>query len=158
MREQDEPAGALRHDEVARRAAGVDLLLVRQSEEPLHLVVGDLAEVVVPESHGVERVRSDQPDELVHLRPELVQRVRRRGRNGHDDALGLPAADGRDRGPHRRPRREAVVDEHDRPVPEVGRRPLAPVGLLAADKLRLLSLRHPFGSARRRVSGSRPSP
>ena len=142
VREEDEAVRAVRDDEAPRRPARIDLLLERQGQLAPHVVVRELAEVVVPEADRVERLGGDQGDDLVGLDREHLERVRRRGRHGDDEPPRTAAAHRLGRRPHRRPGGETVVDEHDHAVAQVGRRAVAAVRPLAALELDPLPLRH----------------
>src|SRR5256714_12100299 len=72
------------------------VLLCGPVEQRTYLVVGRRCKVLVPEADGVERFRRDGAHDLIHLRAQLVARLRCRDRHGDDDAGGLLLAQGGD--------------------------------------------------------------
>jgi hypothetical protein len=68
-----------------------------------------------------------QADDIIGVGAERAANVGIGDRNGDDDLLGLVEPHGSEGGQHRRPGREAVVDEDDGAAGHVGRRSLAPV-------------------------------
>ncbi len=143
MRKQHESARALGKRKAGGGLARVDLHLGRERQEPPHVVVRQLAEVLVPEPDRVERLGRDHRDDLVGLTPELCKRVQRRRRYRDDDQLRPLSPDGGHSRPHRRAGRETVVDEHHHLARKLGRRAVAAIRALAALELGELPLGDP---------------
>ena len=100
-----------------------------------HLVVRRLPEIVIPETDGVERLRSLGAD---HLVDDVAHRIADRARGDRhraDDPGRVPFAQGERARPQRRSGGQTVVDENDRLAGDIGGRLGAPVEALAAGKL-----------------------
>jgi len=91
-----------------------------------------LAEIVVPGADGEERLGRGQADRLVCLFLQGGAGVGRGDRHGGDNPGGPVRPHGGDGRPHARPGGQAVIDEDDGAVAEVGRGASAAVGFLAA--------------------------
>ena len=116
------------------RAAG-DRGTARLLEQHPDLVVGRLREVLVPDSHGLQRPGCDHAHHVVGHGAQAVAHVRVGDRDGDDDPRRLVGPQGMQRRQHGRPRGQPVVDEDDRAAGDVGRRAVTAVRLLAALQL-----------------------
>src|SRR6266704_5370967 len=109
------------------------------TEKRAYLVVAHLTEVGIVRADGPEASGHVHDDHVVGLLFELRNRLPGRDRRGDDHRLGL-CVRGSDGGTHRRPRRDAVVDQHCRATGEVEGWPLAPVCRFAPAQLAELSV------------------
>ena len=140
--EHHQPARVHRHRQVAfqRHVAGGDAQrhlvgaqlagqrrLVRAGlrQQPQHLVVGDLREVVVPLADGAQLGRRQQRHHAVRLARQRAQRVGRGDGHGQHHRLRPVGADGLDGRAHRAAGGDAVVDEQHGAAPQHRRRPAA---------------------------------
>jgi hypothetical protein len=106
----------------------------------MDLLVRGLREVFVPEPNGVERLRGDGANDVVCRLTQRVTGLRRRDRDGDDDASRVFLAQCRDADPHAGAGREAVVNENHGPAGDIGERSIAAVLALTPVELALLGL------------------
>src|SRR5690606_29482570 len=104
----------------------------RLLEEVQHLLVGDLAEVAVPEADGDEGVRDGEADEVVDERADGGGRLAGADGHGEDEPPRLHAPEGVGGGRGRDAGGEPVVEEDGRLPRHVGEARLAAVEQEAA--------------------------
>src|SRR5450759_106789 len=81
-----------------------------------YLLVGRLRKVLVPGANSVKLFWSDDRDQLVYPRPKLLTRCGCSNWDSNNNAGGLSLSHCGDSGTHRRPGRNAIIDEDDGPV------------------------------------------
>src|SRR5438094_818148 len=114
-------------------------------EESPDLRVAGLPKVQIPLTDCTERPRPDQADDTVGQWFELPARGLRSHRHGDDDSGRVAFAKSLDRGPHRRTRREAVVDQDHRATRGIGGRPAVTKQALAKQHRIFIPLRAHLG-------------
>src|SRR5262249_43267259 len=98
-------------------------LITVAAKEFDHLVVFHLTELTVELPHGEEIWRSFETLDLVAIRPDISEAVRRRARHGEDQPLGLLRAHGVQRRDHRCTGRQAIVHDDRDAASRLDRRP-----------------------------------
>jgi len=89
-----------------------------KGEQPPHLLIGRLGEVLIPETNRLKIVRSAKAatgDERIES-IEFAARLTRGNRDGDDDPFGMTGENLPDRGVHGRPGGETIIDNDDWPV------------------------------------------
>ena len=122
-------------------------------EESPDLRVAGLPKVQIPLTDCTERPRPDQADDTVGQWFELPARGLRSHRHGDDDSGRVAFAKSLDRGPHRRTRREAVVDQDHRATRGIGGRPAVTKQALATLELGLFTRRRGPDQGHRHAQG-----
>src|SRR5690606_20184603 len=113
-----------------------------QGEQVVDLFVGSLAEVVVPESHGVEGLGSHGADHLVYQPADILARFGGCRRDGYHESCGALLAQCLDRGAHGGSGGESIVHEDHRLSSDLGRRSPAAVATLTPLELDTLLRGH----------------
>jgi cation transport regulator ChaB len=116
-----------------------------------HLVVGRLAEVLVPLADGTKGIRCGEGDQLIRHIPEAIGPVGRRHRHGEHHAHGAQGATDEAGGPRGGTGRDAVVDQQrcragqfqPRAAGAIERRPARQLQRLRGFHRRKLRLGHP---------------
>src|SRR5437660_190095 len=101
-------------------------------QELVDFFVGGLRKVVIPEANRLERLGCAEADDVDALVAKFVAGLRRGDRDRDDDRARLHLAKCRDRGAHRRPGRQAVVNDDHGLLVHVDRRTRSTIFALAA--------------------------
>jgi hypothetical protein len=112
----------------------------RALEQVTDLVIGRLAKIRVPETHGIKRLWCDGTNDIIGLAAQCLARLGWRDRDGNDDLRRVFLPERSDSDAHGRPRREPIIHNDYRPPGDVRRRTVTPVLTLTPFELALFCL------------------